>query len=120
MSERDYAAEAAEIAAWLGVEHKPDASDRVIGWFIGGGWLLATDPIWDALLRLARAPRAALPDTVPDGHERVRIGLWRTVSGNWASGVEGYPWSREELADAVVIADVPMPKPVEIVGSVDP
>lgn len=109
-------AQALEIAEFLGVRAFYCGTGT---WEIGGATMDDDDPLWSALLHLARQPRG-LPAEVPEGHERVRIGVWRTNSGNWGSGVMGYPWSVENLPDAIVTVDVPLPRAVEIVGSVEP
>lgn len=115
MSERNYEAEAREIAELLCVEHHEVAPERA--WALGGAIIEVKDPAWPALLRLARQPRGMATE-VPEGHFRVQIalaydnGIWLA----WTDDQEAAYWHET----AIVTADVPLPKPVDVVGSVKP
>lgn len=116
MSERDFAAEAAEIAELLDVQVRTTEMEGEF--YIGDSLFYPEDEAWDALLRLARQPRG-LPAEVPEGHERVRIGLWYDYINRRFEGNIEFVENATDPVDFIVTADVPLPRAVEIVGSVE-
>lgn len=61
-----------------------------------------------------------LPAEPPEGHERVRVALyWDRGEHGWWETAAMDPREVASDAHAIITADVPIPRPVEIVGRVE-